>query len=169
MVENEDAICNPKLVQDAFIFCPMMGSIEMESILAHGIFHNESKMTKMKCRRFSLYYNFTNITFEEKDRNKSKMQTVKDVLKNMEINDNEEDFYSSINVTGIFSFEKDTSIENWLLKSVESLVGSTINLPLNWVEIIEVNKNNKCPFFVSHAIDRIEKERLTIPVAAFQF
>ena len=53
------------------------------------------------------------------------MQTVEDVLKNMEINDNEEEFYSSINVTGIFSFEKDTPIENWLLNSVESLILST--------------------------------------------
>ena len=97
------------------------------------------------------------------------MQTVEDVLKNMEMNDNEEEFYSSINVTGIFSFEKDTPIENWLLNSVESLMGSTINLPLNWVEVIEVHKNNKWPLFVSLSIDRIEKERLTIPVAAFQF
>ena len=25
MVENEDAICNSEHVQDAFVFCPMMG------------------------------------------------------------------------------------------------------------------------------------------------
>ena len=147
----------------------MMESMQMENILAHGIFRSETEMTEMKCRNHSLCHNFSNITFEEKDRNNSKMQTIDDVLKNMEINDNEEEFYSSINVTGIFSFEKDTPIENWLLNSVESLMGSTINLPLNWVEVIEVHKNNKWPLFVSLSIDRIEKERLTIPVAAFQF
>ena len=128
----------------------MMESMQMENILAHGIFCSETEMTEMKCRKHSLYHNFSNITFEEKDRNNSKMQTIEDVLKNMEINDNEEEFYSSINVTGIFSFEKD-------------------NLLLNQVEVIEVHKKNKWPLFVSLSIDRIEKERLTIPVAAFQF
>ena len=147
----------------------MTESMQMENILAHGIFRSETEMTEMKCRKHSLYHNFSNLTFEEKDRNNSKMQTIEDVLKNMEINDNEEEFYSSINVTGSFSFEKDTPIENWLFNSVESSMGSTINLPLNWVEVIEVHKNNKWPLFVSLSIDRIEKERLTIPVAAFQF
>ena len=34
MDENEDAICNSEHVQDAFVFCLMMGSIQMERILA---------------------------------------------------------------------------------------------------------------------------------------
>ena len=38
MVENEDAICNPKHVQDAFVFCPMLNSIELDSIMGQGIF-----------------------------------------------------------------------------------------------------------------------------------
>ena len=38
---NKDAICNPKYIQDAFVFCPMMGSIQMESFLAQGIFLSE--------------------------------------------------------------------------------------------------------------------------------
>ena len=97
------------------------------------------------------------------------MQAVEDVLKHMEINKNEEDFYSSIHVTGIFSYKKDTSIENWLLNSVENLHGSTISLPSDWVQVIEANKNNKWPLFMSLAINRIEKERLSIPVSAFQF
>ena len=73
IVEDEDAICNPNFVQDAFVFCQMIGSMQMESILAHSIFCSETKMTEMKCRKHSLYYYFSNITFEEKDRNKSKM------------------------------------------------------------------------------------------------
>ena len=128
MDENERAIFNSELLQDAFVFCPMMGSIQMESILAQDIFLSEQEMTQMEENRSSMYSAFTYITFEEKESTKSKMQAVEDVLKDMEINDNEEDFYSSINVTGIFSYEKDTPIENWLLNSVDNLLGSTISL-----------------------------------------
>ena len=66
----------------------------------------------------------------------------------MEINNNEEEFYASINVTGIFSYEKDTPIENWFLNSVDNLRDSTISLPLDWVQVIEANKNNKWPLFM---------------------
>ena len=97
------------------------------------------------------------------------MQAVMDFLNDVEINDNEAELYSSVNVTGIFSFEKDTPIENWLLNSVESLVGSTINLSSAWVQVIDVNKTSKWPFFTSLATDIIEKGRWSIPVAAFQF
>jgi len=48
MVENEDAICNPKHVQHAFVFCPMLKSIEMDSIMAQGIFLSEKEMTQME-------------------------------------------------------------------------------------------------------------------------
>ena len=102
---NEDAICNPKYIQNAFVFCQMMGSIQMENILAQGIFLSEKEISQMEDRRFSLLIRFTNITFEGKDSIKSKMQAVEDVLKDMEINNIEEEFCSSINVTGIFSYE----------------------------------------------------------------
>ena len=92
-----------------------------------------------------------------------------DFLNDAEINDNEEEYDSSINVTGIFSYEKDTPIEKWLLNSVESLVTSTLDLPSDWVQVIDINKTSKWPLFTSLATDRIEKERLNIPVTAFQF
>ena len=38
MVENEDSICNLEQVQDAFVFCPKINSIEMDSIMAQGVF-----------------------------------------------------------------------------------------------------------------------------------
>ena len=38
-------------------------------------------------------------------------------------------------------------------------MGDTINLPLNWVEVIEIHKKNKWPLFVSLSIDRIEKKK----------
>ena len=110
-------------------------------------------MTEMKFRKHSFYYNFTNITFEDAVRNKSKMQAVEDVLRDMKIIDNEEEFYSSINVTGIFSFDKNTSFDNWLFNSVESFVQDTISLPVDWIEITEVHKRNKWPLFVSLSMD----------------
>ena len=36
MVENKDALCNPKYVQDAFVCCPLIKSIEMDSIMAQA-------------------------------------------------------------------------------------------------------------------------------------
>ena len=36
--ENEDAICNLEEVKDAFVFCPYIKSIEMDSMMAQGIF-----------------------------------------------------------------------------------------------------------------------------------
>ena len=120
-----------KASSGCFRFCPMLKSIEMDSIMAQGIFQSEKEMTQMEERKHSIFHKFTTITFEENCSIKRKLQAMDDVLNNMEINNNEEEFYSSINVTGIFSFEKDTPIDNLLLNSVENLVGSTISLPLN--------------------------------------
>ena len=49
-LKNEDAICNPEHVQDAFVFCPMSKSIEMDSIMAQGIVLSE----KMEERKHSI-------------------------------------------------------------------------------------------------------------------
>ena len=40
MVEdkNEDAICNLEEVKDVFVFCPYIKSIEMDRMMAQGIF-----------------------------------------------------------------------------------------------------------------------------------
>ena len=40
VVENEDAICNPKQVQDAFVFCPILKSIES------GQYYGTGKLSK---------------------------------------------------------------------------------------------------------------------------
>ena len=65
--------------------------------------------------------------------------------------------------------KKDTPIDNWLFDSVECFMYDSINLPVDWVEVTEVHKRNKWPLFVSLSMERIEKERLTIPIVAFQF
>ena len=67
-----------------------MGSIQMDNILAQGIFLSAKEMSQMEETKFSLFNRFTTITFEEKDPTKSKMQAVEDFLNDMEINDNEE-------------------------------------------------------------------------------
>ena len=60
-------------------------------------------------------------------------------------------------------------INSWLDTNLESIRGVTINLPVDWVQVVELNKNVKWPLFTSIATDRIEKERLSIPIEAFQF
>ena len=40
--ENEDAICNLDQVNDAFVFCPYLKSIEMDSMMAQSIFRFSS-------------------------------------------------------------------------------------------------------------------------------
>ena len=41
-------------------------------------------------------------------------------------------------MTGIFSFEDEAPIENWLFNSVENLKGTTIDVPLNWMDISQL-------------------------------
>ena len=54
--ENEDAICNLDQVNDAFVFCPYLKSIEMDSMMAQGIFQSETEMSEMDERKHSLHY-----------------------------------------------------------------------------------------------------------------
>ena len=71
-------------------------------------------------------------------------------------------------VTGFFMYEKDAPTENWLLNSIESLIGSTTSLPTDWLQIIEISTTTVWSLLFSLATERIEKERLSIPVAVFQ-
>ena len=61
----------------------------------------------------------------------------------MEINTNEEEFYFSFNVSGIFSFGQNDQIESWVHNSVNNLVGYTISLPVDCVQVVETNKRVK--------------------------
>ena len=163
-----------------FRFCPMIKSIEMDSIMAQSVFLSEKMMSQMEERKHSIFYKFSVITFD-KDclRGKtiqvcftqSKLQATEDVLNSMEFNNDEEEFYSSLNVSGIFCFDKNDPLDSWLHNSVNNLVGYTISLPVDWVQVVEMetNKHDKWPLFALLAIDRLEKERLSIPIAAFQF
>ena len=108
MVENEDSICNLEQVQDAFVFCPRINSIEMDSIMAQGVFQSEKEMSQMTERKHSIVHKITNITFDKDISTRSKLQATEEFLNSVRINNNEEEFYSSLNVSGIFSFEKKT-------------------------------------------------------------
>ena len=56
----------------------------------------------------------------------------------MDVEVNAKEIYSALNVAGIFSFEDDCPIENWLYNSVENLKGSTIEQPKCWMDISEL-------------------------------
>ena len=113
------------------------------------------------------YNKFVTIGFEENDANRSKMQAIKEYLR--DVADNAKEYFSVLNVTGIFSFEEDCPIENWLYKSVDNLKGYKIELPTNWLDISELTNAEKWPLSYSLSMERIEKERLNIPVEAFRF
>ena len=72
-------------------------------------------------------------------------------------------------VTGIFSYEENAPIENWLMKSVENLRGNVLELPNDWVQILDISATTKWSLLFSLATERIEKERINIPVTPFQF
>ena len=92
-------------------------------------------------RKHAIVHKITNITFDKDISTRSKLQATEDFLNSVKINNNEEEFYSSLNVSGIFSFEKDAPIDSWLQNSVDNLIGSTISLPMDWVQVVETNKH----------------------------
>ena len=70
---------------------------------------------------------------------------------------------------GILCYENDVPVENWLFNSVKNVKGTTIELPLNWMDVSQLIHSDKWPLLYSLSIERIEKERLNIPVAVFCF
>ena len=87
----------------------------------------------------------------------------------MDVKDNAKEYNSALYVEGILSYENDAPIENWLFNSVENLKGTAIELPLNWMDVSQLIHSDKWPLLNSLSMERIEKERLNIPVAAFCF
>ena len=72
MVEKRMLYAIQNMFKTLFIFCPMIKSIEMDSIMAHGIFLSENEMSQMEEGKHSIFCKFSNFTFEEKDSLKSK-------------------------------------------------------------------------------------------------
>ena len=73
---------------------------------------------------------------------------------------NAKEYYSALNVAGIFSFEDDCPIENWLYNSIDNLKGSTIELPTKWMDISELTNAEKWPLLYSLSMERIEKGKI---------
>ena len=49
------------------------------------------------------------------------------------------------------------------------LFANCINLPTDWVQVTDISNAEVWPLLLSLSMERIENERLNIPVAAFQF
>ena len=87
----------------------------------------------------------------------------------MDVKNNAKEYNSALFMTGIFSFEDEAPIERWLFNCVENLKGSTIELPTNWMDVSRLSNAVNWYLLYSLSMERIEKERLNIPVAAFRF
>ena len=124
-------------------------------------------MNQMECTRNSIFNRFITIAFDEKDVKRSKVQAIEEYL--MDVKDNAREYNSALYVEGIFSYENDAPIENWLFNSVENLKGTTIDLSLNWMDVSQLIHSDKWPLLYSLSLERIEKEILNIPVATFRF
>ena len=81
--------------------------------------------------------------------------------------ENAKEYNAALHVAGIFSFEEESPIENWFYTSIDSLKGSTIELPTNWMYISQLTNVEKWPFLYSRSTERMEKERLKISIEAF--
>ena len=68
----------------------------------------------------SVFNRLFTIDFEVKDANRSKMQAITEYL--IDVENNAKEYNSVLNVAGIFSFEDDCPIENWLYNSVDNYI-----------------------------------------------
>ena len=154
-------------IQDALIFCPMIGTFVLNETLGQGIFASETEMDQTEATKYSIVNKFISINFEEKDANRSKMQAITEYIK--DVKENAKEYNKELNVAGLFSFEEESPIENWIHISIDSLKGSTIELPTNWMDISQLTNVEQWPLLYSLSMKRMEQERLKIPVEAFRF
>ena len=83
--------------------------------------------------------------------------------------DNAKEYESAVYVQGIFTYEDNVPVENWLLNSVENLKGHSIDLPTNWLDIAQLIYKQDWSLLYSLSMERIEAERIYTPTAAFKF
>ena len=157
-----DVLENTTYIQDAFIFCPSVGSFALNETLKQGIFASEREMNQMEETKVSIFNRFITIEFETKDA-RSKIQAITDYLE--DVKNNAKEYNSALFMTGIFSFEDKAPIECWLLNSIEN----AIQLPTNWMDISHLCNAENWPLLFLLSTERIEKERLNIPEEAFRF
>ena len=116
-------------------------------------------MSQMEATKNSIVNKFVTVNFEDKDANRSKTQAITEYLMDVEVNAKE--YYSALNIAGIFSFEDDCPIENWLYNSVDNLKGCTIELPTNCMDISALTNAEKWPLLYSLSMESIGKMKYT--------
>ena len=60
----------------------------------------------------------------------------------MDVKDNAREYNSALYVEGILRYENDAPIQTWLFNSAENLKGTTIDLPLNWMNVSQLIQTN---------------------------
>ena len=146
MVQKENYPFNPQVfdnslldaieIRDAFIFCPMPEPIVLNETLGQGIYVSEREMTDLNENKNSICNKFISIEFNKEDATRSKRQTIAEYL--WDVVDNAKEYESAVYVQGIFTYEDNVPVENWLLNSVENLKGHSNDLPTNWLDIAQL-------------------------------
>ena len=65
--------------------------------------------------------------------------------------------------------KKDAPIDNWLQNTLQNLWNDSAKLPTDWMQVLDLHANKEWPLLYSFSTERLDKERLAIPVMAFQF
>ena len=154
-------------IRDAFIFCPMPEPVVLNETLGQGIHVCEREMTDLNENKNSICNKFISIEFNKEDATRSKRQAIAEYLR--DVVDNAKEYESAVYVQGIFTFEDNVPVENWLLNSVENLKGHSIDLPTNWLDIAQLIYKQEWSLLYSLSMERIEAERIYTPTAAFKF
>ena len=68
-------------VQDAFIFCPMGGTIVLNEVLPQGIFASKQEMDRLEETKDSILNKIVTIPFDENDAIRSMKQAIEEYLK----------------------------------------------------------------------------------------
>ena len=73
-------------VQDAFIFCPIGGTIVLNEVLQQGIFASEQEMDRLEETKDSILNKIVTIPFDENDSIRSMKQAIEEYLKDVAVN-----------------------------------------------------------------------------------
>jgi len=122
MVLEENYLVDPQVfdnslldaiqIRDAFIFCPMPEPVMLDETLGQGIHVCERQMTDLNENKYSICNKFISIEFSKEEASKSKRQAIAEYLQ--DVVDNAKEYESAVYVQGIFTYQDDVPVENWL-------------------------------------------------------
>ena len=96
--EGDNVLLDTIVIQDAFIFCPMLEPIVLNKTLVQGIFANERETSELEDTQIFIFNKFIPIEFEKEDANRSKMQAIADYLKDVKDNAKEHNMWQGFSV-----------------------------------------------------------------------